>query len=158
MGAGREERARGRSPMPEEEGSAAPVDAGDTAASWVMFGVGYPLSCAFVGLVTHRVALAYNPQSIKAAGGAITQLTCVASLSLKKPCHIPKLPPAAPRPPRAAHPRTPRTRASHRTAVLTPACRPPRRNQHAQIAGWVGIGGVGGIFTTLIGKTLLDGN
>ena len=84
MGAGREERARGRSPMPEEEqGSAAPVDAGDTAASWVMFGVGYPLSCAFVGLVTHRVALAYNPQSIKAAGGAITQLTCVASLSLK---------------------------------------------------------------------------
>ena len=80
MGAGREERARGRSPMPEEEqGSAAPVDAGDTAASWVMFGVGYPLSCAFVGLVTHRVALAYNPQSIKAAGGAITQLTCVAS-------------------------------------------------------------------------------
>jgi len=87
LGAGREERARGRSPMPEEEGSAAPVDAGDTAASWVMFGVGYPLSCAFVGLVTHRVALAYNPQSIKAAGGAITQLTCVASLSLKKPSH-----------------------------------------------------------------------
>lgn len=110
MGAGREERARGRSPMPEEEGSAAPVDAGDTAASWVMFGVGYPLSCAFVGLVTHRVALAYNPQSIKAAGGAITQLTCVASLSLKKPCHIPKLAPAAPRPPHTPH--TPHSRVA----------------------------------------------
>ena len=70
--------------MPESSTEpASPADAGDTAASWVMFGVGYPLSCAFVGLVTHRVALAYNPQSIKAAGGAITQLTCVASSRLK---------------------------------------------------------------------------
>ena len=92
--------------MPESsEQPASPVDAGDTAASWVMFGVGYPLSCAFVGLVTHRVALAYNPQSIKAAGGAITQLTCVALSRLKSPSHIPKLAPAAPRPPRAAHSR-----------------------------------------------------
>ena len=46
--------------------------AGDSTGAWCAMLVGYPVSCAVVGLVTHRVNLHYNPKAMAMAGTAVS--------------------------------------------------------------------------------------
>ena len=51
----------------------------ESQSAWVGMLVGYPLSCAVVGLVTHRVNLHYNPKAIAMAGSAVSTNLCASS-------------------------------------------------------------------------------
>ena len=37
----------------------------ESQSAWIGMLVGYPATCAFVGLVTHRINLHYNPKVLR---------------------------------------------------------------------------------------------
>jgi hypothetical protein len=57
----------------------APAAMPESQSAWIAMIVGYPSACAFVGLVTHRVNLHYNPKAIAMAGTAVSTNLCAAT-------------------------------------------------------------------------------
>lgn len=45
---------------------------GESQSAWIAMLLGYPATCAFVGLVTHRINLHYNPKAVALAGSAVS--------------------------------------------------------------------------------------
>jgi hypothetical protein len=69
----------GRSIGKHLDSNPAPAAMPESQSAWIAMIVGYPSACAFVGLVTHRVNLHYNPKAIAMAGTAVSTNLCAAT-------------------------------------------------------------------------------